>query len=122
MKREIRFRAIYDGRMHDNKEALRLLYNKATDGPYITNAIIMQFTGLKAKKGADVYEGDIVKCTSGCPHVVEWREEIGGAYIGGMPGWYLSDLLTGNGNGYAWMGTEEVIGNVYENPELKPSH
>lgn len=75
---------------------------------------LMQSTGLKDKNGVDVYQGDIIKCTSGCPHEVIWLEEYGGTFIGGMPAWYLSGL----NNGYSWTGEEEVIGNVYENPEL----
>lgn len=77
-------------------------------------AELMQSTGLKDKNGVDVYQGDIIKCTSGCPHEVIWLEEYGGTFIGGMPAWYLSGL----NNGYSWTGEEEVIGNVYENPEL----
>lgn len=75
---------------------------------------LMQSTGLKDKNGVDVYQGDIIKCTSGCPHEVIWLEEYGGTFIGGMPAWYLSGL----NNGYSWAGREEVIGNIYENPEL----
>ncbi|MEB6043225.1 YopX family protein [Enterococcus faecalis] len=75
--------------------------------------VIMQSTGLKDKNGVDVYQGDIIRCTRGCPHEVIWLEEYGGAFFGGMPAWYLSGLK----KGYAWTG-EEVIGNIYENPEL----
>lgn len=76
--------------------------------------ILMQSTGLKDKNGAEVYEGDIVNCSSGCPHIIYWEKEIGGTFLGGMPGWYLSGLR----EGYAWAGSEEIIGNIYENPEL----
>ena len=77
---------------------------------------LMQFTGLKDKNGREVYEGDIVRCSSskGCLHEIIWRQEYGGVYVGGMPAWYLSDL----NDGYAWTGSEEVTGNVFENPEL----
>lgn len=78
------------------------------------DTILMQSTGLKDKNGVDVYQGDIIKCTSGCPHEVIWLEEYGGTFIGGMPAWYLSGL----NNGYSWMGEEEVIGNIWENSDL----
>ncbi|EGO7913678.1 YopX family protein [Enterococcus faecalis] len=81
---------------------------------HVRNLVLMQSTGLKDKNGVDVYQGDIIRCTRGCPHEVIWLEEYGGAFFGGMPAWYLSGLK----KGYAWTGEEEVIGNIYENPEL----
>ncbi|HEU6925041.1 TPA: hypothetical protein VV510_002081 [Streptococcus pneumoniae] len=75
---------------------------------------IMQSTGLKDKNGKEVFIGDIVKCTRGCLHEVYLEKEYGGTYIGGMPAVYLK----GFGDGYAWTEYEEIIGNVYENPEL----
>lgn len=74
----------------------------------------MQSIGIKDKNDVEVYEGDIVRCSRGCPHLIYWEKELGGTYIGGMPAWYLSGL----NEGYAWTGTEEIIGNIYENPEL----
>ncbi|MBK4870022.1 hypothetical protein CU004_1891 [Enterococcus faecium] len=74
----------------------------------------MQSTGMKDKNGVDVYQGDIIRCTRGCPHEVIWLEKYGGTFFGGMPAWYLSGLS----NGYSWTGREEVIGNIYENPKL----
>ncbi|CIO22835.1 YopX family protein [Streptococcus pneumoniae] len=75
---------------------------------------IMQSTGLKDKNGKEVFVGDIIKCTRGCLHEVYLEKEYGGTFIGGMPSIYLKGLLSG----YAWTEDEEIIGNVYENPEL----
>lgn len=75
---------------------------------------LMQSTGLFDKNGKEVFVGDIIKCTRGCPHEVYLEKEYGGTYIGGMPAIYLKGLLSG----YAWTEDEEIIGNVYENPEL----
>ena len=75
---------------------------------------LMQSTGLFDKNGKEVFVGDIIKCTRGCPHEVYLEKEYGGTYIGGMPAIYLKGLLSG----YAWTEDEEFIGNIYENPEL----
>lgn len=78
------------------------------------NIILMQSTGLKDKNGKEVFFGDIIKCTRGCPHEVYLEKEYGGTYIGGMPAIYLKGIR----EGYAWTGAEEILGNIYENPEL----
>ena len=75
---------------------------------------LMQSTGLKDKNGQEVFVGNIIKCTRGCPHEVYLEKEYGGTFVGGMPAVYLKGLLSG----YAWTGDEEIIGNVYQNPEL----
>lgn len=81
---------------------------------YFKDVELMQSTGLKDKNGKEVFVGDIIKCTRGCPHEVYLEKEYGGTYIGGMPAIYLKGLLSG----YAWTEDEEIIGNIYENPEL----
>ena len=75
---------------------------------------LMQSTGLKDKNGKEVFVGDIIKCTRGCLHEVYIEKEYGGTYFGGMPAVYLKDLR----EGYAWTEHEEIIGNIYENPEF----
>lgn len=83
--------------------------------PILTkNHDVLQSTGLNDKNDSEVFEGDIIRCTRGCPHEVVWVKEYGGTYFGGMPAWYLSGLK----ERYAWTGEEEIIGNIYENPEL----
>jgi len=64
---------------------------------------IMQFTGLKDKNGKEIYEGDIIKNKYGVKRVVEWKE--GHNAIGFALGRASSDH-------------REVIGNIYETPEL----
>lgn len=78
------------------------------------DVILMQSTGLKDKNGKEVFVGDIIKCTRGCPHEVYLEKEYGGTYVGGMPAIYLKGIK----EGYAWTGAEEILGNIYENPEL----
>lgn len=78
------------------------------------NTILMQSTGLLDKNGKEVFVGDIIKCTRGCPHEVYLEKEYGGTYVGGMPAIYLKGIR----EGYAWTGAEVILGNIYENPEL----
>lgn len=73
-----------------------------------------QSTGLHDKNGKEVFVGDVIKCTRGCPHEVYLEKEYGGTYVGGMPAIYLKGIK----EGYAWTGAEEIIGNIYEKPEL----
>lgn len=74
---------------------------------------ICQYTGLKDKNGEKVFIGDIIRCTKGCPHEVIWMKEYAGTFIGGMPAVYLSGL----NRGYAWTEEEEIVGNIFDNPE-----
>jgi len=74
----------------------------------------LQSTGLHDKNGKEIFEGDVVRTEFG-DFEVYWRQECCGWYIR-KPDGHIEFLATWLGNVH----TLEVIGNIYENPELLP--
>lgn len=72
---------------------------------------VMQFTGLLDKNGKEIYEGDVLP-NGKTVLTVKWTEDICNEY--GCVGWNVG--MGGYGGGCA--SEMEVIGNIYENPEL----
>lgn len=137
MNRQIKFRVWVH---EDNKMQYPLVFSAGKDGSFVPLVEcadgnraykpypIMQFTGLTDKNGKEIYDGDIVKChyfysALGRDFgVYEAENEITGIIeIKEMGVW----LETANENaGYLLSigglheESLEVIGNIYENPEL----
>lgn len=87
---------------------------KEIDPPYFENQNdweLMQYTGLKDKNGVEIYEGDIVRCFRDGPSEVVFKK-----------GCFGLETYIAIGNYYSTFdevyGYCEIIGNIYENPEL----
>lgn len=78
---------------------------------------LMQFTGLYDKNGKEIYENDIIRCKSGDLQVVEYHTELLPNKVS-----YASDFGCRNIKNFdvywAIDITDEVIGNIFDNPEL----
>ncbi|MGE0912369.1 YopX family protein [Bacillus atrophaeus] len=140
--REIKFRA-YHTEKRDGQEFPRmidweeLLNNDEEElACYFRNEFsnvspLMQYTGFKDKNGREIYEGDILKRTvtvvmygSGKPPEdiveymkVEYLEDYAGFYIGERPLFAYVDNTRDVDTGCRCT-KAEVIGNIYEDPEL----
>lgn len=81
--------------------------------------VFVHSTGLKDKNGVEIFEGDIVKVTN---HPFQKKEDSAGIEIDGdyLIGWSDHNLtwLAGDLLLYQLKPYIEVIGNIYENPEL----
>ena len=97
MQREIKFRAW-------NKNDETFTYFDLNDQVEPMGRPITQFTGLKDKNGKEIYEGDLIKADW------HWEEPVE-VELG--PFWFHEMIEYGlDGKNF------EVIGNIYENPEL----
>jgi hypothetical protein len=117
MSREIKFDFIYKGdfQFHHKKYYLdELIDNSLSNLSDVHGQMKLiakrQFTGHKDKNGKEIYEVDILGFKSlgkWSKVVVDWMLGQGGFNLPRKAGWGIVDT-----SGY------EIIGNIYENPEL----
>ena len=81
------------------------------------NLELMQFTGLKDKNGKEIYEGDILKTPRNRKARVVFGN--GAFWFVGFP-FYEKSFFDKQSKTWKSQNAEkwEVIGNIYENPEL----
>lgn len=92
-------------------------YNTPNTEIYPTDDyILMQFTGLHDKNGKEIYEGDLIRVSADETFIgqVEYRQEV--------CAFEIKRFSKRNWNQYQLSSSQylEVIGNIYENPELIP--
>jgi len=123
MNREIKFRIIHNGKTYywgyceGGFAGIPTSNNGLTLGK--AKDLSCQFTGLKDKNGKEIYEGDICEGPSGPTKKVKAKIVYDGF---GVPGLMALDCC--QFMDLAQVGAEvgfkniEIIGNLYENPEL----
>ena len=90
---------------------------------------LMQYTGLKDKNGKEIYEGDIIRFyfdadngysdTSEDGDFTEMIDTVGfskGAFM------FVNNVVNASALARSHNKHSEIIGNIYENPELLDSH
>lgn len=87
--------------------------NESSNVWHIDADTVGQYTGLTDKNGTKIFEGDIVKYGD-TVHNVVFEQRNGTAYFGLV----YSTLETLSFGHYQDLKQIEVIGNIYDNPEL----
>jgi len=82
------------------------------DYVFVDHLVIMQSTGLKDNNGKEIFEGDVLGTKDGLLNgVVEYRSDLG-MWTNSLISYNNFERLCNVAGG------REIIGNIYENPEL----
>lgn len=80
---------------------------------FTLNVNYQQYTGVNDKNGKEVYEGDLLKISWN--NIPEYIDEV--CWVPQTLTWYPAGVLTA---GYRLGYSFEVIGNIFQNPEIIP--
>ena len=133
MNREIKFRAwdkieklmVVVDEINWRSNFISGVYPKGGTSGVIKDYELLAFTGLKDKNGKEIYEGDIIKAELGIFHLPSRAIKIGQVIF--MAATFGLLIKEGGKNTFVSLfhpeakfdeGTVEIIGNIYENPEL----
>lgn len=110
-------------RMHDvvsmwlDRSPMVVVRNGETVDTIFYNFEFMQSTGLKDKNDVEIFEGDIVKDErNGIGYVAYLQQEAGFVVVLKKSDYRLGHRNTGES--YDVAAGHEIIGNIYESPEL----
>lgn len=84
------------------------ILDSGEDYLFFEKTIVTQFTGLLDKNKKEIYDGDVLKDFSGYNWIVSWNDAHACFQVKSQNA--VAEIID-NGN-------MEVIGNIYENPEL----
>ena len=127
--RDIKFRAWYKEKnimVYDNEDDTYGYWdgccnsnvgmvNSILKSKYYENYEFMQYTGLKDKNGKEIYEGDILRYSYNISQI----EDENYLVRQNICGWEMRKNKKKRGQrSFRFAEKMEVIGNIYENPEL----